>query len=292
MYMRKNLLAIGCSAILAISLVGANFQTASAQISNDGSEEAMEYYIDISQEMREYIDQYMSGKITEDEFADKINANIAPKLDSKEEEKKLEQGEKIYNEFSEKISALDLYEDLNDLAQKKFGVKSQEIELFKKHPVKAARAMSLAQSAEDVTNALWKAWTTWQGNGDAYRHAVWSAFMNNHIDKSFAYQESYAHEGYDVGTYSKISDLDVKMDLENNHRGRDLGDIYKANDYTDVQICDGILKSTANGRLVRIRKKTSSSNYDKSFYNRTNVKTVKMSYFIQTGKGGCKYTVC
>ena len=29
-----------------------------------------------------------------------------------------------------------------------------------------------------------------------------------HIDKDFAYKESYAHEGIELGTYSKVKDID------------------------------------------------------------------------------------
>lgn len=281
----KKVFSIGCSILLAALMVTVDVQVASA----DNNEEMMDFYIEVSQEMQEYTGQYMSGDITSDEFDEKVRKNITPKLDTEDEELMLKQGEDVYKEIYTSISAFGLSEYVNDLAESSFGVNSKEIALFAAHPIKATKAMRYAQIATDETNERWKGWTTWQGNGDAYRHALWSALMNNHIDKDFAYQESYAHEGYDVGTYSKISDLDVKMDLENNHRGRDLGDVYLASEFDDEEIFDGVFKSVGNRKFVRIREKAlSGSSYDKTFYENYNAKTVLRSYFIQTNKEGQK----
>ena len=96
-----------------------------------------------------------------------------------------------------------------------------------------------------------------------------------HIDKDFAYKESYAHEGIELGTYSKVKDIDKKMDLENNHRGRDLGEIYKANSLNDNKVATCLLEGEISGKLVRIREKTNSNNYDKQFYKQYGAKTVK-----------------
>lgn len=236
------------------------------------------YYTDIKCEIQNVSRQLYRGEISEDEFQKRIelleiNVN------------KIMLAEKIDNKISGEIVFYSYYDEF---AKNQFGANAYEIALFKKYPGKAAKAITCASQASDMAERLWKSWSLWQGNGDAFRHAYWSALMTIHIDKDFAYKESYAHEGYELGTYSKIKDIDTKMDLENNHRGRDLGDIYAASSFNDREVAACILQSVLSGKLVRIRKKTTSSNYDKKFYDDYGEKTIKMTYFIQTNKGGLK----
>lgn len=42
------------------------------------------------------------------------------------------------------------------------------------------------------------------------------------------------------------------MDLKNNHRGRNLGEIYSANSFNDNEIAKCILQSEISGKLVMI----------------------------------------
>ena len=296
--MRKNKVKLSRKLMLYCCVGGLVFsspllrcQRLLAQSVSTESEEDMEFYISIRQDIQQYINDFMLGEISEEEYINGIQKTVAPKIDESEEKARLRNGENQYKEEYSDITVFSLYDECEELAQNTFGVTSQEIELFSKHPVKSAKAVTLASTAKEFSELLWEKWTLWQGNGDAYRHAYWSALMNNNIGKDFAYKESYAHEGYDVGTYNQINDLDVKMDIENNHRGRDLGDIYQANGLSNEQIGYCVLENTVAGGLVRIRKATQSSDYNVSFYNSFNKKTELMNRFIQTTDGGL-YSVC
>ncbi|WP_409292703.1 DUF6973 domain-containing protein [Peribacillus sp. SCS-37] len=96
----------------------------------------------------------------------------------------------------------------------------------------------------------------WQGNGDAYRHAYWSALMTNHISRDFAYQAGYPHEGYSHG--DSLSSLDVKMDIENNYRGRIDGTTWSSSSNASLgtKIADTI---SAGSPKVRIRTHTTGT---------------------------------
>lgn len=282
----KKVVMFGCVGSFVLVSIFSEKRFAFAESVTEKS--AMDFYVDIAEDMNEYSRLYMSDEITESEYVERVKENIAPKLNSVENEEKLEEGEREFDILKSQIDTMSVYDSANELAEKTFGVTAQEITLFKNHPVKAAKAMTYAKSAKVLSELLWKGLTCWQGNGDAFRHSYWSALMNNNLGKDFAYKESYAHEGYTTGSYSKISNLDVKMDIENNHRGRDLGDVYKSNGYSETEMATGILSNVYNGKLVRIRKGTKSTKYDKAFYSKYDHKTVLMDYFIPTSDGGAK----
>lgn len=54
---------------------------------------------------------------------------------------------------------------------------TEEIKLYASHPAKALKAKECANDATEATEKNYKECVRWQGNGDAYRYAYWSAIM-------------------------------------------------------------------------------------------------------------------
>ncbi len=153
---------------------------------------------------------------------------------------------------------------------------AQEIILYANHPINALKAKEAAEDAEDATAVYWKKYTRTQGNGDAFRHAYWSALMTKKISKSFAYEAGLAHEGLTTSySFNQLND-DCKMDVSNNYSGRDIGERYS--NYKDNVIKDVVNTYVKLGKLKRIRvySKDSSS------------KTRYTGYYVKTSDGGYK----
>src|SRR5699024_3119528 len=113
--------------------------------------------------------------------------------------------------------------------------------------------------------------------GDAFRHAYWSALMTT---KDFAHKAGYAHEGDKTGTYSKISNLDDKMDIRNNHLGGNYGATNKKK--SDSSISNGLVKKVNAGDFVRIRTHITGLKFELV----EGVKTKPTGKFIKPSSGG------
>lgn len=87
--------------------------------------------------------------------------------------------------------------------------------------VKCSVAYSDANYAGDRSYDNWMTYTQWEGNGDAYRHALWNALMSKDLGNDFAYKLSLAHEGLEVGYDFDSESAEVKMDMHNNRFGRE-----------------------------------------------------------------------
>lgn len=165
------------------------------------------------------------------------------------------------------------------------GLTSAEMDLYSSHPIKAAKAKKAADAATKKTNTLYKPYCTYQGNGDAFRHAYWSALMTKKIDRAFAYDAGLAHEGltedYDFDKQSE----DHKMDISNNYSGRKLGTKYS--DLSDAKLADKVKDYCSNGNLKRIRTYTSQSpKKNKKVEVFDGINTLYVGYYVETTDGG------
>lgn len=230
-----------------------------------------EFYLEIRSEIEKLYFQVDNGEITEEEFVEKIEQEIAQQLQSEGDiDSLIESENKVISPFASKPY----------FGFQFGGIKATEIALVAQYPKNGLKAKNLATQASKEAEKRYKKYTLWQGNGDAFRHAYWSALMTKHISKDFAYKARYAHEGYKVGTYDDIKDLDAKMDIRNNHLGRNYGSSNKSK--SDTSISNGLVKKVTAGDFVRIRSHTTSKNHEI-------VDGVKTSYkgkFIKTTSGG------
>ena len=55
----------------------------------------------------------------------------------------------------------------------------QEIDYFVNYPAYAVTAKVTAQEATEAAQKKWEEYTLTDGNGDAYRHAYWSALLTS-----------------------------------------------------------------------------------------------------------------
>lgn len=163
-------------------------------------------------------------------------------------------------------------------------VTGEEILLCASHPFKCNTANNLADQASKKTQSLYNNYVLWQGNGDAFRHAYWSALMTKHIDRDFAYDAGLAHEGLKRGYNFDSQGDDAKMDISNNYSGRILGDANKSK--SDDQIANIIKNEVTNGNLKRIRSYTSVPSYVDCYID--GVPTKYEGYYVSTSGGGLK----
>ena len=70
-----------------------------------------------------------------------------------------------------------IWGEMNVYAYSGTSLTSQEISLYSAHPKYAVKVKSCADTATRASQNLYKEYTLWQGNGDAHRHAYWSALM-------------------------------------------------------------------------------------------------------------------
>lgn len=90
--------------------------------------------------------------------------------------------------------------------------------LMKQNPLKGLSALKCAYEARDITGAMYQntASCLHNGNGDAFRHALWNSFMRAAIGEEWAKKWGDAHENGDPGNPA----LEKQMDLFNNDVGR------------------------------------------------------------------------
>lgn len=177
-----------------------------------------------------------------------------------------------------------IWGEMNVYAYSGTSLTSQEISLYSAHPKYAVKVKSCADKATRASQNLYKEYTLWQGNGDAHRHAYWSALMTRETTENFAWKAGLAHEGLEQGYKFEKQDDDTKMDIQNNYSGRMLGQKYpsKSDDYMSVfikNIC-------SSGGLKRIRIYTDKkSKNDKTI---SGTMTQYVGYYVKTTDGGLK----
>lgn len=266
--MRKKLICLPLSVLMLLPTV-----TVNAEETNSVAEKGKDstFYINTKNQLNEYLTKLDNNEITEDEFVSLVTENITPLLDEDAEAEALIESEskviqpRSYNPY---------------YGFEVFGIKATEITLFARYPLYSNKARSLADKALKSAANRYQQYSLLQGNGDAYRHAYWSALMTKHISKKFAQQAGYAHEGYAVGSYNSIKNLDVKMDISNNTKGRN--DASNNKSLSDSQLANYIEKSVDNGKKVRIRTYTTSSKGEKI----AGVRTKLLDHFVPTSNGG------
>lgn len=190
-------------------------------------------FVQAHNEFIKLVNSYENGEISEKELdanAKKISLN------------KVEEGytgykqTKLYNSSSEN---------------------AQELKLCTFNATKCVKANSIAKKASSAALAYYDEYTSWQGNGDAFRHVYWNALMTKHIDRDFAYALGLAHEGLTKGyDYSK-QNLDVQMDITNNFSGRKLGSALKSK--SDTYIANSVNSNVKKGSYLRVRVYQSGS---------------------------------
>lgn len=164
------------------------------------------------------------------------------------------------------------------------GLKSEEVSLFLKHPQYAAKAKECADDALEKANELYKSYVLYMGNGDAFRHAYWSALMTKKTSRDFAYKAGLAHEGLTPDyKWNKRTD-DQKMDISNNYSGRIVGDSMKNS--KDKKICKRLKDDCTNGKLKRILQYVGKK--QKGAYVQGGVWVKKVPYYKPTNDGGLK----
>lgn len=271
--MRKKLFCISLSGLILFPTVNVHAEE-SNNIIDKGQDST--FYLETKNMLQGYLNKLENNEITDQEFVKLVNENITPFLDEEVEVKALIESEAKVSKPVQSLSYNPYY------GFEAFGVKATEIALFARYPLYSSKAKSLADKALNSAANRYQKYTLWQGNGDAYRHAYWSALMTKHTTKTFAQQAGYAHEGYAVGSYNSIKDLDVKMDISNNTKGRT--DASNNKSYSDSQLANYIEKSVDNGKKVRIRAHTTSS----SGQLISGVRTKLYDHFVPTSNAGKK----
>ncbi|PAF35025.1 hypothetical protein CHH69_12770, partial [Terribacillus saccharophilus] len=234
--------------------------------------ESSEFYIDVDSKFKKYINQWEKGEITEGELIKLVEENITPKLDTEEEVEALKLSEEIAEK--EKMTA----SRIGEYKLAKAPINHIEKELFAKYPQNIANTVKATEIANTYSEMFWAEYTRWQGNGDAFRHALWSAIMTKDISRGWAHEFAYAHEG--LRTNESRDNLDTNMDITNNYRGRVDGTTYS--DLGNYELMQKVRKSVEDGKKVRIRTYTSKTPYAKV----AGVPTKLLDYFSETTSGG------
>ena len=160
---------------------------------------------------------------------------------------------------------------------------AEEIKLYATNPQKVSKVLDCATDASNETKKRYKAYTEWQGNGDAFRHAYWSALMTKKLGKDFAWKAGLAHEGLGTSYVFDNQNDDKKMDINNNYSGRQIGETYQnSNDGTIAAVCR---IHCSNGKLKRVRTRTSKTK-GPGVKKEYGVWTIFVGYYKPTNEGG------
>lgn len=277
---------LSISVISSIVISPVNAQTAQDNIQtetiNVKNENLFEYLSDI---VASAMDDYSAEKISDEEYAS-IMEKIKIFLSDEDNYKKMKD-----DELAVKSNVVCPYSSScttggsDQETYLYFGqATGEEILLCANHPFKCTTANSLGKQASEKTQSLYNNYVLWQGNGDAFRHAYWSALMAMHIDRDFAYDAGLAHEGLKRDYNFELQGDDTKMDISNNFSGRVLGDNNKSK--SDDQIANMIKNEVTNGNLKRIRSYTSIPSYVDCYID--GVPTKYEGYYVPTSGGGLK----
>lgn len=132
---------------------------------------------------------------------------------------------------------------------------AQEQALYNANRAKGLLCIANAKTAIDLTKARYANTSAVQhnGNGDAFRHAVWNFGMTLDVGPDFAKKWSDAHEFGSTGQPA----LERSMDIYNNSIGISLGKNNPTTllqssfaNLTQAQVRAGRLKIISNGNLV------------------------------------------
>lgn len=277
-------LSVSTISALGISSVNAQSSSDKAQtevVKND----TKNMFNNLGDKVASAMDDYNAGKISEEEYSN-IMGEIKILLDDEENYKKMKEDEEAVKSNVACPYGSSCTTGGGDQEEYLYFNRAtgEEIWLCANHPFKCNTANKLATQASEKTKSIYDQYVLWQGNGDAFRHAYWSALMTKHIDRDFAYDAGLAHEGLKRGYDFDSQGADNKMDISNNYSGRILGDDNKSK--SDDQIANIIKNGVIKGNLKRIRTYTSVPSYVDCYI--AGVPTKYVGYYEPTSDGGLK----
>ena len=120
-----------------------------------------------------------------------------------------------------------------------------ELELYNKDQVAGLKALVAAEAATLRSEERYSSESLHNGNGDAFRHALWNSLMKHEIGQAMAKAWGDAHENE---ADLKNPAIEKEMDLFNNRVGLD---IMVQSDTAD-QCIDRVLSHVRNGNMRRI----------------------------------------
>ena len=109
------------------------------------------------------------------------------------------------------------------------------------------------QKASDKAEQLFPD-SLYNGNGDAYRHALWNAYSSLLIGSDLTAQLTTAHENRDAPADYMYNHKETEMDLYNNNKGRQQAIISNLSN-----IADDILQYLNNGNLRKLNNLNQST---------------------------------
>ncbi len=125
---------------------------------------------------------------------------------------------------------------------------SQELALYNANMFKALRCMANGKIAIFYAEFIYESSVLHNGNGDAFRHALWNYGMGISVGYSFAKQWSDAHENGTLGN----PPLEKRMDLFNNSVGLLLA-LDNPWTFFHSTFIGKTLEKARGGKLLRIR---------------------------------------
>lgn len=200
-------------------------------------------------EIVEFIYEMRDKGISFEEIDDKLDKNT--KID---EFFTVKENDAITIKSEVSIQGLPLQEKNYNYAN----LNSREKALYNKNKAKALVCMANGKYAIKYSKELYKSSVLHNGNGDAFRHAIWNYGMAIDVGQTFAKQWADAHEYGDT----KQPYIERKMDLHNNMKGRSLAKQYP---YTrkHFQFKNNTKKLVRSGKcfIIKNGKIDSSSSY-------------------------------
>ena len=100
------------------------------------------------------------------------------------------------------------------------GLTQPEKDLYNQDPVRGVLALNCALDAQSSTEVIYASSYRHNNNGDAYRHAYWSALMVIKIGSTWAQRWNFAHED----GYPNQPEMERNMDIYNNMKGREIAE--------------------------------------------------------------------
>ncbi|PKM42883.1 MAG: hypothetical protein CVV03_09215 [Firmicutes bacterium HGW-Firmicutes-8] len=122
----------------------------------------------------------------------------------------------------------------------------EEEKIYDSDPWKGIQTLLLGQCALDEANRRYSSDQLYNGNGDAFRHALWSGLMTRDCGVNWAKKVGDAHEN---GAKNN-PELEKKMDLHNNEVGRKIA-IDNRNSPFD-ELANLVQQSVEGGKMWRI----------------------------------------
>ncbi len=275
-----NLISVEASSLEVSNIEDTSDVSVFEKIENTERINTSNLYVEIRNKAAELENQYHLGNISEEQFSQKMHDEVYVLMDTEEEMQAIIVAEEMYNKVKNKVRNYKIDDGIY------FGYKAREIALCSTYGnySKCQKVKKYATHAEYYTEKYYLKYCTWEGNGDAFRHAYWSGLMAKNLGKGFAYDAGLAHENLKRGYNINSLKSEVRMDVSNNGFGRLRGADLKYK--PDSVLRNNIVNHVSKGNLKRVRVKTGPNQHcDKP---RDGVCTTKVGYYYHTSAGGRK----